>query len=173
MQEVSENIEKHKQFLMHFAMQRCNNNKENAENLFQDMTLRLLISCDKYDYNKGKFTTYAARVMTNKAIDDFRKRKTKPIISVSIDICKTSDDSGAYIDNMFTYENSGQFINDVDFIKEAVNDLSKKEIDILNLRMLGFKFCEISKITGIKSTTLRALVRRARIKLAENLEELI
>ena len=164
-------IEESKSFLMSYALKRSNHIFEDAEDLYQETVYRLLTK-GEYDTDKGKFRTYAARVMTNLQIDRYRKRQCRPSNTMSIDWFRNDEGEDLPLDFLVGQsDNDGESSLDIEFIMEKINELPDRLKKPLLMRIEGYSFDEISKKTNIKSSTLRPSILRARDILKEKLSE--
>lgn len=66
---------KHKDALYRFFLRQCGN-QSRAEELYQDVWLRVINARDSYEH-KAKFTTWLYRIAHNILIDHFRKPQTQ------------------------------------------------------------------------------------------------
>lgn len=175
MNEMSNIIEENRKFLMLYAMERCDNHKENAEELFQETIIKLLINRNKWDKSKGKFTTYASCVMKNKAIDIYRKNLNKShnsYKSISINDFELDNGESINLDYLLgSVDNEGEFNMDKEYLTELINNLPKHLKIAIIWRIEGYDYNTMEKSLNIKNTTLRANVNRARKILKEKIQE--
>ena len=180
-EEMSNIIEENKSYLMHFALKRTSYNKEEAEELFQDTALKLLVNSKKFQPKKAKFFTYASKVMTNIAIDNYRKMYNKahnPNKTLHMDNFLLSNGEDVPMDYFLgASHNEGEFSQDMQYIMDAICKLPKYCQAPLLWRMQGYDYKTMAKGLNIDSKNLRPAVNKARkllkIELADYLQDKI
>lgn len=123
-----------------------------AEDLLQDTFYKAFINMDAY--TGGNIKAWLFTIARNTFIDDFRKNKR---IVVSSEIFK--DDNGM----QFALEDIVVTNDIVDHITEIINKLplnQRKAIILKDFR--GLTYEEGAEVMGIKSSTFKTLVHRAR-----------
>lgn len=151
------------QNMMNFALT-LTANKEDAQELLQETTLRVLDNQDKYKDNinlKGWVLT----IMRNLFINNYHKMvRTHTIVDQSIDIYNldTLNESG------FDSPEESYRLNEVSTAIENLND----EIRLpFTLFVSGYKYHEIAEKMGIPIGTVKSRIFFARQNLQETLKD--
>jgi RNA polymerase sigma-70 factor, ECF subfamily len=145
-------------------------NREEAEDLLQDVFIKAYKNLNSYDSSR-KFSSWVYRIAHNEAVNFIKRKSLKRFISWE-DISSTKDklesssmEAGA--DDAWIRKES---INDVD---QAINGLPIKYKQVLLLRYFSDKsYEEISEILGKPVNTVGTLINRAKKKLSEEMEKL-
>lgn len=144
-------------------------NREEAEDLLQDVFIKAYKNLHSYDASR-KFSSWIYRIAHNEAVNYIKRKSLKRFISWE-DISSTKDklessstEEGA--DNMWIRKES---IKEVD---EAINKLPIKYKQVLLLRYFSDKsYEEISEILGKPVNTVGTLINRAKKRLSEEMEK--
>jgi RNA polymerase sigma-70 factor (ECF subfamily) len=143
-------------------------NKEEAEDITQEVFLKMWRNIKKFDQQKN-FKTWIFIIARNSVIDHFRKKKEIPFSKF-----ENYKEEGMIIKDMIDTPFES-FLNRFDIIKEidsALNKLHSRYSKILFLRYKdGFTFKEIAKKLGESLNTIRSRHRRALIQLKKILIE--
>lgn len=128
--------------------------REEAEDVVQDMYVRLWNSLDSLDM-VGNPKAYCVTVIRNMCLDRLRRadryRMTELDDSISEDACESGP----------TEEREK-----VERVMQAMEGLSKSERTVFEMRFLqDMSYEDIEKTTGMKNLTLRVLISRARKKI--------
>ena len=125
------------------------------DDIIQAGMLGLCKAAEKWDEEKGKFSTYAGRAIRNEIIQEFINRKpNSQMISLETEI----GEDGVLADILVGED--GVYYVDEDFYKQ----LSKEEIDILNMNEMGYGTDEISELSGYDVQKVRRILRLVRLK---------
>ena len=140
--------------LMAYAMLLANKNEDDAWDLIQS-TMEDLIKNKEKLMESDQPMAYAKRILKNNFIDNYRKKKKMPLVSIEA--------------NNIPIRNEG-FQQDAVEYQEMLNFLEGfNEIDRTILAMLGagHSYIEIQEVVGdISMANLRVKANRARINLA-------
>ncbi len=146
-------------------------NKEDAEDLVQEVFLEVYNSIDKFKGN-SKLSTWIYRITTNKCLEFIRKRKTKkrtgflkPLFSDDFSIDKT---------NYFTEFNHPGFLMENKELNEtlfnAINSLPESQSLIFTLHKIdGKSYQEIADITNKSLSSVESIMFRAKKNLQKRL----
>ena len=142
-------------------MYRKTGNTELAEDLTQEVFLRLVNALSRYRPT-GKFSNYVFTIAVNAANDYFRKNK----LFVQEDINSLNIDAGVDIEDFFIVQE--QFAD----LKEAIRKLPDRQRDAILLRYFhGMKIKDISKITGANTSTVKSRISQGLKRLKTLLSE--
>jgi len=145
-------------------------NREEAEDLLQDVFIKAYKNLHSYDSSR-KFSSWIYRIAHNEAVNYIKRKSLKRFISWE-DISSTKDklESSSLEDGADDAWIRKEAINDVD---QAVNGLPIKYKQVLLLRYFSDKsYEEISEILGKPVNTIGTLINRAKKKLSEEMERL-
>jgi len=138
---------------------------EEAEDLTQDIFLKLYHSLTKYDFGKN-FTAWLLTLAKNHLIDTYRRTKWE----------KTNRDD--FDEHFFIVENAespeAALVKEVNqkMVWESLNHLSSDIRMAIILRDIQDKtYEEIAEITGLPIGTVKSRVSRGRLQLAKILQE--
>ena len=146
-------------------------NKEDAEDLVQEVFLEVFNSISKFKGN-STLSTWIYRITTNKCLEFIRKQKTKkrtgflkPLFSQDFSIDKT---------NYFTEFNHPGFLLEAKELNEtlfkAINKLPESQTLIFTLHKIdGKSYQEIAEITDRSVSSVESVMFRAK----KNLQKLL
>lgn len=146
-------------------------NKTEAEDLVQETFLRLYKN--KHYYKEiAKFSTWIYTIAGNLAKTELRKRRRRSFFSLS-NYMSTEKEYDIPDESRSPEKSTDSKITDR-LIQNSVNKLSPKFKEVIVLRDIqGFSYEEISEVAGIPLGTVKSRVNRARLKLQEDLKELV
>ena len=158
-------VDRHSKGLYRFIFRMIGGNIANAEDLLQEVFIKLIENRDSYDSNR-KFTTWIYRLARNHTIDFIRKEKYRNHSSLDRKVAYDSGSNITYLDLVRTEEKdqeqkliessiSNQIYKKLDGLKEEF-----KEVFILR-EIEGLKFDEIAQITDININTVKSRHRYA------------
>ncbi len=138
---------------------------QEAEDLTQDIFLKLYNSLSKYDLKKN-FTAWILTLAKNHLIDQYRKTKWEK---------KTRDNFDDYYLTSDTFENPEEKVvkeENRKTIWEGINNLSSEIRMAVILRDIQEKkYEEIAEIMSLPLGTVKSRVNRGRLQLAKILKE--
>lgn len=150
--------------VFNMAYQFCGS-REEAEDLSQDVFLKLYNSLPKYDFQKN-FTAWLLTLTKNFLIDEYRKTKWEKRQRDEFDERVLTQPSGGGPEDSFVRMETRAII------WEGLNRLSSEMRMAVVLRDLqGRSYEEMTEILGLPLGTVKSRVNRARIALAEVLRE--
>jgi RNA polymerase sigma-70 factor (ECF subfamily) len=139
------------------------NNREDADDLSQDVWIKIFLNIDKF--KDGNFKVWLVKLCNNVCIDNYRRIKTHK------SKCKILEDVDDYdfinIDNS-DFETKNLLYSE---IFSSLNTLDKSQQDLILLKAQGLKFKEISKILKENRFTVCIRHKLSIMKLIENLEK--
>ena len=163
-------VKRYKDPLMNFVF-RFVGEKNESEDIVQETFLRLFKN--KHYYKEiAKFSTWIYTIAGNLAKTELRKRKRRKLFSISHYMSTEKDydipDSGTSPES-----DTNSIITDK-IIQGAIDKLSPKFKQVIILRDIqGFSYEEIAEIVNIPLGTVKSRVNRARLKLQEDLRDLV
>jgi len=143
--------------------------KEEAEDLLQDVFIKAFRNLHSYDVNR-KFSSWIYRIAHNEAVNHIKRKSLKRFISLD-NITSTKDklESSSTEDNAEASWIRKETGKEVD---KAIKKLPLKYRQVLVLRYYSDKsYEEISEILGKPVNTVGTLIKRAKNKLAGELRE--
>ena len=152
------------------------NNQAQAEDLLQDVFLRVIKGSDAYQRN-AKFTTWLYTIARNLCVDASRRRSTggpRRWISPSTRAGKVTarrlgdviPHGGAAVDRQVIGKELGGRI------EQAIGQLVEEQREVFVMReVLDLPFKEIAEVTNVPENTVKSRMRYALEKLREELAE--
>lgn len=154
---------------------RNNQRKEIAEDIVQEAFLRVYRSRKSYNPT-AKFAVWLYRIVRNLCIDESRRYWNRNVARETESTL--TEDQQSPIDLLASDEKDVRLrmdeANDLNTIKEAVNQLSpeQREVIILN-KFQGLSYQEIAEIIDSNTESVKQKAYRAHLKLREMLEPLL
>ncbi|MFA6571064.1 MAG: sigma-70 family RNA polymerase sigma factor [Bacteroidota bacterium] len=163
---LQELINRYKYQGFNLAYRICRN-RENAEEILQDVFINIYSNLDKYNFT-GKFSTWFYRIVYNQSISYIRKKKK---VNFSLN---EFEDILEPIDEEKTIEEILVNSETIKYLDQAMNELSPDESAILHLYYFEEKKVSfIAEITGFTETTVKTRLFRTRKKLYSILKRLL
>jgi RNA polymerase sigma-70 factor (ECF subfamily) len=134
------------------------NNREDAEDITQDVFLKVYNNIDKFREDKS-FNSWLVKLSTNYCIDHWRKSKrSAKRVDLSDDLMKTEH----------TPEDSAVKEYDVANLRNKMSDLDPDLRLLLIMRDIqNHSYQEIAEILNLPLGTIKSRINRARIRLAK------
>lgn len=163
-------VKRYKDPLLNFIY-RFVGEKNEAEDIVQETFLRLFKN--KHYYKEiAKFSTWIYTIAGNLAKTELRKRKRRKLFSIS-HYMSTEKDYDIPDETTSPESDTNTLITDK-IIQKAIDKLSPKFKQVIILRDIqGFSYEEIAEIVNIPLGTVKSRVNRARLKLQEDLKDLM
>lgn len=134
--------------------------RETAEDLTQDVFLKLVGKIDTFDENLGSFSGWLWQIAKNTVKDYYRKKKALPLSEIALREKEKND----FLDG----KNDRRYDIKMAEIMDLIKDLSEEEQEIFSLHYLSdLPYKQISKTTGKSQSSLRVLVHRLNKKIAK------
>lgn len=152
-----------------FSFIKTKTNNEVAEEIVQDVFVKVFENLDIYDPKKSKLITWLYAISNNSITDFFRKNKYKNNIT---HIDNFVNDQGKEIFEIESNLNELGIENNelAEAVQNAMNKLNQKEQKIANLYFLQQKqYSEVAQCLDIKLGTVKGTINRIRGKLQESL----
>ena len=164
-------LDRHKLKIFNYINRKVNN-PELAEDLFQDVFIKVILTLKEKKYNEeGKFLPWVLRISHNLIIDQFRVTNKTKIINESsgqnedyniFDFVKVSELS---IEDIMINEQINQDL------KKLIDELSEDQKEVLELRFYkGLSFKEIAEETNVGINTALGRMRYAILNLRKLIE---
>ncbi|MCW3114224.1 MAG: sigma-70 family polymerase sigma factor [Segetibacter sp.] len=140
-----------------------------AEDLFQDVFIKIIDTLRKNNYNEeGKFLPWALRIAHNLCVDHFRKVKRTPSITTSDDrdifevINVSADSADTAIIKNETHDN----------VRRLLDRLPEEQREVIVLRHYAdLSFKEISAMTNCSINTALGRMRYGLLNMRKMMEE--
>lgn len=143
--------------------------REQAEDLFQDVFIKIIDTLKKGGYNhEGKFSQWAVRIAYNMCVDQFRRNKRRTKVSGNdefdiFDVLELPDENRE--DEMIRSETHSR-------IRQLVDQLPEEQREVVILRHYAdMSFKEISQLTRVSINTALGRMRYALINIRKMMEE--
>lgn len=134
---------------------------QEAEDLVQDIFLKLYNSLEKYDFQKD-FSAWFLTLARNHLIDEYRHQRQEKSLRDNLDELTLSAAVTDGPENNYLSRESSELI------RQALSELSPDLRTVLILREIeGYGYEEIAEKLGVPLGTVKSRVNRARIQLAE------
>jgi len=163
-------VERYHRVIFNFFL-RTVGDRDDAADLTQQLFINLYNSAKKYR-EISSFKTYIYRIARNIAVSHYRKGSV--VESVSIDDLA---DEGVQIEEKSDAVDPMENLKEGELrsaFKRALFSLPEEWRVILELRVSrGLSYKEIAEITGRSVSSIETIIFRARVKLADELEEFL
>lgn len=143
--------------------------RELAEDLFQDVFIKIIDTLRKGNYNhEGKFSQWAIRIAYNMCVDQFRRNKRRTKVTGGddfdiFDVLELPDENRE--DQLIRSETH-------DRIKQLVDSLPEEQREVVILRHYAdMSFKDIAQLTRVSINTALGRMRYALINIRKMMEE--
>lgn len=144
-----------------FCLNRVSN-RDLAEDLTQDIFLKLIDKVELYDEKAGDFLVWFWRMARNTIIDYYRSKKS----------ITASDTDEGFLESIESFENISDNTESRMMYSKVfsyIKTLEPEEQSLFELRYLGeLSYTEIAKILKKSEGSLRVAISRLRIKIKNN-----
>ncbi len=152
---------RHKGGLYRFMLRKCSN-ESIAEELFQDVWMKLIGARERYEV-KAKFTTYLYQLANNRCIDHYRRLKTMNPGNPTSEGCEPENIPGRAQDQP---EIQVEIQTQTNKLLALVDELPDEQQEAFILREeAGMSVAEIAEMTGVNAETAKSRLRYAVNKL--------
>lgn len=156
-EEVFTELIREHQALLYKATSIYTDNKEDQEDLFQEVVFQLWKYFDSFR-NDAKITTWMYRVAMNTAITFIKKKKRRPkSVSVADVFSTQSDDKDDVLEERLK------------LLYQHLQHLNTLERGLIFLLLEGKSYKEIATITGLSDTNVGTKISRIKKKLKTNM----
>jgi RNA polymerase sigma factor (sigma-70 family) len=147
---------------------RYSDDGDEAEDILQNGFIKVFKSIDNYK-GDGSFEGWVKRIVVNTAIDNYRRKKVRPVVTDS----ELTERMGDQIEDELEDESVYEKIP-ISVVMEAVQKLSPAYKTVFNLYVLeGYNHNEISETLGISVGTSKSNLSKARFNLKKILTPLL
>lgn len=147
---------------------RYSDDRDEAEDILQNGFIKVFKSIDNYK-GDGSFEGWVKRIIVNTAIDNYRRKKIRPVVTDT----ELTDRMGDQLEDELEDESVYEKIP-ISAVMEAVQKLSPAYKTVFNLYVLeGYNHNEISETLGISVGTSKSNLSKARFNLKKILTPLI
>ncbi len=158
--------ERHKGGVFRYLLAKCHR-QEIAEELFQDVWMKLIAARDRYEI-RAKFTTYLYQLAHNHFIDYYRKTRTDVLQQNNQD----EDVEQITSNNQKQPDQQLEIQRQTETLMQLVERLPDEQREVFMLREeAGLTVAEIAKVTGVNTETAKSRLRYAVKKLRTSLKE--
>lgn len=149
--------------LVYFVLNKYYPTYVNDEDIIQTGMIGLCRAADKYDCDKGTFSTYAVPAIQNEIRKEFRNRQREDKLNaISLDFPIINDDGKeltTLLDTVIGQEDVG-FV-DVEGYYKTLTQVEKTYFDLLRE---GYKPKEVAEILGCTKQNVSRYIRRLKAK---------
>jgi len=138
------------------------NNKEDAEELIQDIFVKVASNLDNYDENQSAMSTWIMSITRNTIIDYYRKNSSENVV-ISLD--GDAEEDLGYEAISKDYNPLAALMNSeaLERVKSAIKNLPDGYRHIASLFYISdFSYKEIVEQTGLPEGTVKTKLRRTR-----------
>ena len=152
-------VQRHQDRILNLAYQFIGN-REEAQDLAQEIFVRLYIRLDKYDASRT-FRTWFNSLARNLCIDHYRRRKKAPLVAPTpVDEMRGLATGGPAPDRGLVRRERRELLMHA---LDALSEISREAIVLKDLQEMTL--AEISQTLGLSIGTVKSRVFRARIEL--------
>lgn len=145
-------------------------NQQDAEDLAQEVFIELYLSLDKFR-NESNIETWLYKIATNKSIDFIRKKNRKKRVAFLISIFNLNQKEYNQVQEISNPIRDLESKEKLEQIFNAINSLKEKQKIALTLNKIeGLSYHQIAEILDISIVAVDSLIRRAKKKLENILE---
>jgi RNA polymerase sigma-70 factor (ECF subfamily) len=164
---------RHKRGVFAFILRFCND-RHTAEELLQDVFLRVVDNAQKFE-QRSKFTTWLYAIARNLCIDHLRKMRHRKTTSLD-QPCNGADEEGMTLGQRIRSDKpepdeQAHLLRLQQHIRRAVKQLSPEQREVFLLREeAGLPFDQIARIVKAPANTVKSRMRYALLNLRTSLQ---
>jgi RNA polymerase sigma-70 factor (ECF subfamily) len=167
-------VTRHRRGLFNFLL-RSVQNRSRAEELLQEVFLRVVRSKDRYE-KTAKLTTWLYTIARNLCVDESRRAKFRRTVSLDAPRRGAEDDSPAMVDTVPADQVATDEAAAAPQIRQrlakAIDVLPEDQREVFLMRQIsGLSFKEIGEIVGAPENTVKSRMRYALEKLRQELAD--
>lgn len=167
-------VSRHRRGLFNFLL-RSVQNRSRAEELLQEVFLRVVRSKDRYE-KTAKLTTWLYTIARNLCVDESRRAKFRRTVSLDAPRRGAEDDSPAMVDTVAADQVATDEAAAAPQIRQrmakAIDGLPDDQREVFLMRQInGLSFKEIGEIVGAPENTVKSRMRYALEKLRQELAD--
>jgi RNA polymerase sigma-70 factor (ECF subfamily) len=165
-------LHRHSAAILRFIMNMMTVNKSNAEDLLQEIFMKVIENRKRYDSNR-KFTTWLYTVARNRCIDYLKVEKHRRYSSLDAPLNSEASDGRVKLEIVRSYEkNQEEKMMNKEIraiLRSGVDNLRQEFREVFLLREIeGLSLREIADITNVPIGTVKSRLRYAYLNLREN-----
>lgn len=170
--EMSAALRNHADKMKEYAENNFRLSRQDSEDLFGDVSVKVILMREQYNPNKAKISTWLFAVMRNTQIDSARNYTKEFHRKLVPNDREAGDDYLGVYTTMYDQpvpENDYSSDNSVEVIMAAVRSLPAPYADLLVMHINGFTYLEISDHFNRPIYTVKSQMGRAKFILAQSL----
>ncbi|MDW7679009.1 MAG: RNA polymerase sigma factor [bacterium] len=164
-------VEKYKLPIINFCL-RFSGNKDDAEDLAQDVFVRVFQAAERYE-DRAKFSTWLYRIAVNLCLNHQRRKKLITFLSLDRNHHDSSERSSDNLEALFsssTPEREYELKEQQRLVQQAINSLPENQKTVVILyRYHNLSYQEIAKILNISISAVESRLHRAKLNLKKRL----
>ncbi|MFT5425587.1 MAG: RNA polymerase sigma-70 factor (ECF subfamily) [Gammaproteobacteria bacterium] len=158
--------QRHKGGVYRYLLAKCYR-QEIAEELFQDVWMKLIAARDRYEV-RAKFTTYIYQLAHNHFIDYYRKTRTDVFQQKDQD----ADVEQIVANGQRQADETLDMLRQTETLSELIDNLPDEQREAFMLKEeAGLTVAEIAEVTGVSAEAAKSRLRYAVKKLRTGLKE--
>jgi len=166
-------VERYEHELFNYLF-RLTQDRQLAEDLFQTVFLQVHLKCDQFD-NERRFRPWLYRIATNLAIDNMRRSKSRPTVSLHSPVnskgdtnreCTIQEMLAANGESVTVQLETAELGNHLRQIVDALPDLLQPVVNLVFYQ--GLKYREAAEVLRIPVGTVKSRLHSAIHKLNEH-----
>lgn len=168
-------IDFYQKFIFHI-LHKMNFNTQDADDLAQEILLKLWRKLDSYDKQKSKFRTWLKQVIRNTALDYLRQVKRKPrFIELEAEYLELQDYVNAMSDSQFEviFESEWKAYLCSKALENVAELFSGAAVQAFTLSRQGVSTEEIAERLDLKKRSVYVLICRVRARFVNELRRLM
>lgn len=157
---------------LHRYALRLTNNRDDAEDLTQDVLIRAITNASKFRGDESMVSGWCHSIMFNLFTMQYRSKKVRQRIARFISVESTDN----HTDEVFTrfeipYPCRGSAFCALFDLERALRSLSKDQREAIELhRLCGLDYAEIARAQGVALGTVKSRIARAQAQLDQLVE---
>ncbi len=162
---------RHKNPTFRFVLRQCHCERSIAEELFQDLWMRV-INASRFYRVAAKFTTWLYRIAHNLLVDFYRRNGR--VFNISLDDEEIAIDEPASAESTQP-QNLTTSQETLNILQSAIEELPIEQREAFLMQQEGgLSLAQIAEVTGCKQETIKSRIRYAikkiRLELAEHVQ---
>ena len=139
------------------------------EGIFQDAMIILIKCLEHYDEESGCFYFFVKKSVERKVYDEIKRVRMESKI-LSLDNLKYDNGNVNYVDCIAEEDNDNKYFSDL--YNRLINKLKKCEKEVVDLRLDGYTYVEIAKITNSNKQSVYRKIAKIKNILKDIIEKI-